>query len=865
MNKINLINITLVLLLLIGCGVINAQEKEALHWSELPPLPDKEGFAGMYAGVSSGALIVAGGANFPDKRPWEGGTKAWYNEIYILEKPNGQWHRAAATLPHPMAYGVSITYKNALICIGGAGVDTHFTEVLKLEWIDGAIKITSLPNLPLSMAYMAGALVGDMIYVAGGTSSPQANAALYKFLAMDLSAPDEHLRWVECEPWPGPERTLPVAASQNGAFYLVSGYRLAEEKTADGRTQPARVFPYLVDGYRYTPGRGEDKFNGTWQRIADMPRAAVGAPSPAPALGLAHFIVMGGIDTETAQHTDLENYPEFPHDILAYHVKNDIWMTMGQMPPGSSRLGTPATFWNTQWVIPSGEARPGIRSPKVYAFTTANRFGWLNWLALILYLVVMLGMGFYFSKRGSGTKDFFLAGGRIPWWAAGISIYGTQMSAITYMALPAIVFNTNWALALGSATIIAVAPLVIYFYLPFYRRLEVTTAYEFLELRFNLPVRLLGSLTFILFQFGRMGIVLFLPAIAISAVTGINIFLCIGLMGIICTLYTVMGGIEAVIWTDVIQVVILIGGALFCMGIIVFGVDGGFAGIIDIGLQDGKFALYNPGYSYNAPVLWVTMLGFFFLNLIPYTSDQTVVQRYLTTKDEAAARRSIWTTILIILPAIILFYGLGTALYAFYKSHPEYITAAKVDEILPWFIVQKMPLGFAGLIIAAIFAATMSTLDSGMNSIATAYINDVHRRLQPGSPDHAYLTRARWVTAMAGIIGTGSAMLIATFDIKYLFDYFQEILGLIGGSLAGVFILAIFTQRANALGAFIGTLAGGIVPWLVRHSSAVQIHPYLYGALGVLTCVAIGLLVSAATSNKKDITGLTIYSMKKQR
>jgi N-acetylneuraminic acid mutarotase len=634
----NLIKIALIFHLLIVGSVLNAQEKEALHWSELPPLPDKEGFAGMYAGVSNGALIAAGGANFPEKRPWEGGTKAWYKEIYVLENPDGQWIRAAATLPRPMAYGVSITYKNALICIGGTDAETLFAEVLKLEWNDGAIKITSLPSLPQPMAYLAGALVGDMVYVAGGLSSPQANGALHKFLAMDLSAANETMHWVECEPWPGPERALPVAASQGGAFFLVSGYRLAEEETADGRLQTARVFPYLVDGYRYTPGRHEDKFSGTWQRIADIPQAVVGAPNPALSLGLEHFAILGGIDTETAKHTDLENYPEFPHDIVAYHIPSDTWLTLGQMPQGSARIAAPTTFWAGRWIVPSGEARPGIRSPKVNAINTEAKFGWVNWMVLILYLVLMLGMGFYFTKRYTNTNEFFLAGRRIPWWAAGISIFATQMSAVTYLALPAIVYQTNWALMIGSLTGIAVMPIVTSCYVPFYRRLNVTTAYEFLELRFNLAVRWLGSLTFIFLQFGRMGIVLFLPALAIAAVTDIDIFLCIAMMGLVCTIYTVMGGMEAVIWTAVVQTIISLGGAILCLVLIFSDVAGGLAGIIDIGMQDQKFALYNPGYSYKEFVLWVAIVGFF-PQFIPYTSDQAVVQRYLTTKDEAGARK----------------------------------------------------------------------------------------------------------------------------------------------------------------------------------------------------------------------------------
>lgn len=840
-----------------------AQQHSSLSWSKLPSLPDTEGFAGMFAGVSHGALIAAGGANFPTARPWEGGTKVWYDSIFILERPDGSWERANETLSHPLAYGVSISAHDRLIVIGGSNADRYFNDTFALEWQDGRIRISQLPPLPFPLANMAGALVGDVIYIAGGTTSPTAVSAGKTFLALDLTAPARQSDWIEMEPWPGPERTQPVAASQGGAFFLFSGYRLKEEVDGAGNSSIVRVLPFLTDGYRFSPERVGGRLSGSWQRIADLPRAAAAAPGPAASPGLSHIIISGGLDSETAKHTDLATYPPFPTDVLTYHMDSDSWVSLGKMPDGSSRVTAPTVFWSDRWIIVSGESKPGIRSPELHTVEVRVIFGGLNWIFLGTYLLVMLGIGIYFSRHEKGTGDFFLAGRRIPWWAAGVSIYGTQLSAITFMALPAIVFSTNWALAVGTLTIVAAAPFVIKFYLPFYRRLNVTTAYEYLEKRFNLPVRLFGSATFILYQLGRMGIVLFLPAIAISAVTGIDVFLCIGIMGVFCTVYTVLGGIEAVIWTDVLQVAVLLGGALLCLGIIAGGVEGGISGIIEMGMDDHKFALYNPGYSPKEFVLWVAIVGFFFLNVTPYTSDQTVVQRYLTTKDEDAARKSIWANAVLGLPAIIIFYGLGTSLYVYYKTNPATIASGNVNEILPWFIVQSLPVGLAGIVIGGIFAATMSSVDSSMNSIATTIINDVYRRFKPHLSDQHFLKTARWITGVIGVVGIASAMHIATFEIRFLYDLFQEVLGLLGGSLTGVFFLAVFTRRANAIGAFAGAITGTALPWFIKHSSIVEVHPYLYGMIGVCTCFAVGLLVSSMTSQQKDLAGLTYRTIGK--
>lgn len=847
----------LLALLSLGIKVGFAQSRLNFAWDELPPLPDSEGFAGMYAGVSNGAVIVAGGANFPDGRPWEGGQKVWYDRIFVLEEPNGQWQVAQQTLPQPMAYGVSASFENEVIIAGGSDAEQHFRDVFSLEWRDSKIVITRLPDLPEPRANMAGAVVDGVLYLAGGTANPSATRAERSFWALPLTGEPA---WQIAPSWPGPERTQPVAAAHKGQFYLFSGNQLQSETADDGTERAVRVLPFLRDAYRFTPSA--DIVGGEWQRLADLPRAAVAAASPAPAVGLAHLLLMGGVDTETARHTDMATYPAFRHDLLAYHIDSDQWVTLGKLPDGASRVTVPTTFWRGQWVIPSGEKKPGIRSPKVYSLKLHREFGLLNWGFLAAYLVGMLWMGFYFAKRGKATQDYFLAGRRIPWWAAGISIYGTQLSAITFMALPAIVFATNWALAIGTLMIIGVAPVVIYFFLPFFRRLNVTTAYEFLEWRYHVSVRWFGGIVYILFQCGRMGIVLFLPALAIAAVTGINLFLCIAIMGVICTIYTVMGGMEAVVWTDVLQVFVLLGGAILSILLIVLDVSGGIGAIFQMGYQDGKLALYNPGWSYSDYVLWVAVVGFFFLNLTPYISDQTVVQRYLTTKNETAARRSLWTNAWMTLITVAVFYTLGTCLYVFYKSNPQLLASPKADEVLPWFIVQNLPVGVAGIVIAGIFAATMSSLDSSMNSIAAVCVNDFYQKWRPKVSDGTQLRIARWITLFGGMLGTGSAIALATVKIQFLYDFFQEVLGLLGGSLAGVFILAVFSKRSNAPGVLIGALVGAALPWLIKRSD-LDIHSYLFGAIGVLTCIIVGYLVSVLTGGESRAEAPTWFALRK--
>ncbi|MCP5116639.1 MAG: sodium:solute symporter, partial [bacterium] len=400
----------------------------------------------------------------------------------------------------------------------------------------------------------------------------------------------------------------------------------------------------------------------------------------------------------------------------------------------------------------------------------------------------------------------------------------------------------DWVYFNANVAIVLITPVVVSFYLPFFRRLKVTSAYEYLEKRFNLPVRLFASFAFILYQLGRMAIVLFLPAIALATVTGVNVYVCILVMGLLCTFYTVLGGMEAVIWTDVLQVVVLLGGALLSLALIAFQ-SGGFGAVLDVGFADDKFRMANWTWDYTTAAVWVVLFGNLFSNLGPYTSDQTVVQRYLTTSSEKEAARAIWTNAAMVIPGTVVWFGLGTALYAFYKSHPEQLDpATPTDAIFPLFIAEQLPAGISGLIIAAVFAASMSTLDSSLNSVSTAVVTDFFRRFRQDVSDAVCFRLARWLTGVLGVAATSSAILLATFNIGSLWDAFQMVMGLFGGALAGLFALGIFTRRATGAGALVGALTSAGVLYLVQ--SRTEVHFFLYAVVGVLTCVLVGYCAS---------------------
>jgi len=298
-------------------------------------------------------------------------------------------------------------------------------------------------------------------------------------------------------------------------------------------------------------------------------------------------------------------------------------------------------------------------------------FTFVDTVVMVLYFLALVLIGVFFAKRQKTSDDYFKGGQRIPWWAAGLSLFATALSAITFMSIPAKAYATDWSYMLFNAGIVFVCPIIIYLFIPFFRKLQVATAYEFLEQRFNYATRLICSLAFIIYQVGRMGVVLYLPAIAIHIVTGVDIFLCIALMGVFSIIYTRMGGIEAVVWTDALQAIILLGGALFA-AIHIFSSTGlSISDAIGVAQACDKFNMGSTQIDFTNATMWTVLIATFFTNLTTYGTDQSMVQRYMTTNSEKAARKSVLTNVVIVIPATIIFFLIGTALFVYYKTIPE--------------------------------------------------------------------------------------------------------------------------------------------------------------------------------------------------
>ena len=707
------------------------------------------------------------------------------------------------------------------------------------------------PPLPVGLHNLAAAYdeKGSYIYAVGGQTDDMPNQRVFR------------LAWPQGKAWqlvgmmPDKARIQPVATIQNDpsgpCLYVFGGF---SPTTATKR------------GFVHRDGLKLNLRTKHWKRLKwadDEQLPTVGATCANS--GYSSIIFEGGVNSDiftrainneedsTTYYTHPVSWYQFNPDILVYNTFTDAWTAL----PGDSilaRAGATLTPQKAYWFLSGGEMKPGIRTSDVQVIEIVNEkhFGWVNWTVLLLYLVGMLLLGVYFMRRESGAEDFFRGGGRVPWWAAGISIYATMLSAITYMAIPAKSFATNWTYYPMLITILLVSFPVIKYYLPYFRKLQVASAYEYLERRFNTATRLLASGIFIIFMIARMALVLYLPSLALSAVTGIDISLCIILMGIVTIVYCTMGGVEAVIWGDVIQGIILVGGAIFSMVYLIANTKGGFGGFIDIAVANDKFRLFNWSFDWRSATFWVVILGGIANNLISYTSDQTVIQRYMTTKNEKSAAKGILLNGVMSAFVSVVFYAIGTGLYTFFKTNPSEldITMQKADAIFPYFMMSQMPVGLAGLLIAAIFAATMSTISSNINSVSTAFSVDFYQRFCPQVKDSSLLRVARVTCIVSGVIGVAIALLMVTWNILSLFDYFNMILGLLTSGLGGLFMMGVFFPRIRGGAALTGFLTGVLV--VLAISLYTNIHFLLYGAIGIVVSVMVGWLVSVLFNKQKS-------------
>lgn len=499
----------------------------------------------------------------------------------------------------------------------------------------------------------------------------------------------------------------------------------------------------------------------------------------------------------------------------------------------------------------------------------------LDVVAVVVYLGAMIALGVASARRTSGAENYFVGRRNFPGWVVALSMLGTIISSTTFLALPAAAYVLDWRQLTVNLVVPFIAILAVVVFIPFFRRGGLTSAFEYLGDRFGVVARMYGMAGFVFLQLIRVAQVLFLVSLPLQFLTGAPIEWVIVGAGAFVALYTIAGGMETVVWAGAVQAMIMIGGGLICLGFVVFQLPGGFAQVIAVGQDHQKFSLGALEWNVHQRTFWtVLILGVLnWLNI--YSGEQTLVQRYVSASSLREARKATLLFSGIAVPMWTTFFFIGTALFVYFKVFPDaYAATLQPDQVLPYFVLKHIPAGLAGVVIAAVIAAAMSSLDSGVNSISTVVVIDLLKpHLAPGRSDAFYLRSARMVTAAAIVVMTAGAFTFSRMEKESMNDVSLIVFSVLGGAITGVYMLGFFTRRVDgfavnaalivavALNVYLGLGVMKVLPEAWR----IGVHSYWVGAVVNLVFMGVAYGISLVrTAPQRDLTGLTVWTMAPQ-
>jgi solute:Na+ symporter, SSS family len=501
-------------------------------------------------------------------------------------------------------------------------------------------------------------------------------------------------------------------------------------------------------------------------------------------------------------------------------------------------------------------------------------------VVLTLYILAIIAIGIYFGLKKRDSGYFTMAGGKLPFWAVGLSIFGTYLSSNTFIGVTGKAFGTNWNYFVFSLSLPVAAWIAARYFVPFYRNHGFISAYEHMEYRFGPWARIYMVAGYLLTQLARMGSIMFGVALVLQALLGLDLWVIITITGVLVTVYTLVGGIEAVIWTDVLQSIVLSFGALFILLVIIVDVPGGLSGIIREGMANEKFSLGSFKPILTESTFWVVLLYGIFINLNNFGIDQSFIQRYHTARNTGDAGKSVWMSAKLYIPVSLLFFFIGTGLWVYYQTYPGYLDPVKErlrdeqgiiagdvspepgipefsdealgDRVLPEFMVTRLPPGLTGLLIAALFAAAMSSIDSSLNSSATIIWRDIYKRYvsaDAGEKETMRILQAG--TILWGILGTVTGLLL--IGVKSILDAWWQLSGIFAGGMLGLFLLGLISKSTRGHTAMIAVFVGIlIIAWMTFSPLLPEelvffknhLHTNMIVVIGTLTIFMAGTVIS---------------------
>ena len=710
------------------------------------------------------------------------------------------------------------------------GTDPSTCSVLRLKngsmWVlDGArvfqltgSEITRLPDLPEARFHAGLAEYRNCLFVVGGSRTAGGPPVADVFSCSLEGKPD----WVKHPPLPQGGRLDPLVSEVYNELVIAGGL--------DSGGKPT------VDVFGYSPVPREGHVDKGYEKRKDSPIPLDGKTGVVRT-GQSHLLVSDG------------------KKIAVFHDVTDTWVDLGTL--GQEVLGG---MWragssNREWILDNGKT-----ANSVFFDNGANRLPVWDYLVIVLYFVLVTAIGLFFSRRQKNAADFALGGQRIKWWAAAIGIMASHTSAVSFMAIPAMIGCTSlvfFGQVLFIIPGILVAAFVTY---PLFRRLNLISTYEYLESRYGLSLRLMGSALAISGTiFVRLSIVILLPSLAISTLTGIPTQVSVLLIGLVTTLYSSFGGFEAVVWTDVVQGILLVVGFVVIAACAYANIPGGMHTIVSCGLEADKLRLFITKWDFALPVIWIHVAGMVF-GWMTFASDQATAQRISCTplKDVRKLSYLSGACICFISFAVAC---IGILLFVYFKNAPAMLDPMmQNDQVVPLFVLKKIPVGITGVIIATLFAGSMATISAGINTCAVLFGEDFMKRFKKDLSSRAELRIMQGTSLFVGLFATAMAYYLINAKTPFLSQLNVELGAMFGGAFAGVFALGMFTRRTHEIGAIVGIVCGAAVPVALKFQIIGPLHWLAWGLAGTISCMVFGYLASILIPwKRKNLTGLTIF------
>lgn len=505
---------------------------------------------------------------------------------------------------------------------------------------------------------------------------------------------------------------------------------------------------------------------------------------------------------------------------------------------------------------------------------------WIDISIVIISVLLTIGVGFYFANKQKSSQHYFAGGKDIPAWAIGMSIFATLISSVTFLAYPAAAYKSNWILLVQGLMVPIILVGFVWFIVPLFRKVIRLSTYEYFERRFGRFSRMYSSIAFILTHFSKMGTVLYLISLALTDLTGISITIYIISLSIAIIALSFLGGMEAIIWMDVIQGFLLIGGGLLCLGILLFQSAGGPVEALTQAFEMKKIDVGPYDFTFSELTFWVMIINGAFYALQKYGTDQTIVQRYLTAKSDKDAKKAAYIGVLFSVPIWTLFMLIGSLLYVFYNSGNAILPEGmKADQVFPYFIGTELPVGAVGLVLAGLIAAAISTLDADLNCLAAIGVEDFYEKFKPNCTDKDRLFMGKLLVLISGIAMTFIALLYVAWEGEGVLGVVFELYAIFSAGVVGIFLLGLFSTRANKQGLLIGIIACILfTAYAVLTTTDINDqllldlgkynfphHKYMLGVYSHLIVLVVGYLASFFFTSEKVDEELTIYGYIKNR